>query len=308
MAWTRERDGHGRDHIGAGVAPLAVGGDREHFVGTTVAVTDLRDHLAELDRAALRLDELVAPLPHHARTVAGILELLDEARDLGLVALWGERVPDRGAQVEVLDPLGGPVGLDLVGRHAPHLLRVGLEEGAVEAPPEAGGDEPFEGRLVLRRPDPSPCVGQDAEHRLDDTEVAKRVEGAQRVVVELAVVVDAAHAGAHEEVLVGEDLVPEVSHRLHLREEAMSADVETPAVAGRGSADPAYDVVGFEHRGGASVPAEPVGRGESSRSRADHDGPCRRCRGLVVAHPTAPSQGRLEHTPPTWVTPHGDPE
>ena len=100
-----------------------------------------------------------------------------------------------------------------VGRDAPDLLGVGLEEGPVEAPAEAGGDPALEVVLVLGRPDPHPEVGQHAEERLDEAEVAQRVEGLERVVEVLAVVVDPAHPGPEHEVLVVEDLVPELLDR-----------------------------------------------------------------------------------------------
>ena len=79
-----------------------------------------------------------------------------------LVAPGQQRVDDGLAEREVLDALGRPVGLDLVGRHAPHLLGVGLEEDAVEAPAEARRRPALERGLVLRRPDPRPEVGADA--------------------------------------------------------------------------------------------------------------------------------------------------
>ena len=121
-----------------------------------------------------------------------------------------EGVPHRLEQREVLDPLGGPVGLDVGGRHAPDLLGVGLEEDPVEAPTEPRRGVALEGGLVGRWTQPHPRVGDDAADRLDQPEVAQCVERLEGVVVELAVVEDAAHPGAHEEVLVGQDLVPQV--------------------------------------------------------------------------------------------------
>ena len=100
----------------------------------------------------------------------------------------------------------------------------------------------------------------------------ERVEGLERVVEVLAVVEDAAHAGPQEEVLVGEDLVPEVLDGLHLGEEAVAADVEAPAVALDGAGDAADDVVGLEDGGADVVLGELVGRGEAGRTGADdHD-------------------------------------
>src|SRR5206468_4391847 len=98
-------------------------------------------------------------------------------------------------------------------------------------------DPSLEGALVLGRPDSRPQVGHDAEKRLPDAEVLQGVGRLEGVVVVLAVVVDAAHAGPEHEVLVLEDLVPQSLDLLHLREEAVAADVEAPAVALDGAAD-----------------------------------------------------------------------
>ena len=112
-----------------------------------------------------------------------------------LVALGAERVDDRVAEREVLDPLRGPVGLDLGGRHAPHLLGVGLEEDAVEAPAEAGDDPALEVVWSFGGRHPRPDVGRrrtGAPRRRP--RLRERVHALERVVEELASVVDAAHA------------------------------------------------------------------------------------------------------------------
>ena len=109
---------------------------------------------------------LGAGLPHHAGAVLGVLELLDEGGDLGLAALGQDGVHDRLAQVEVLHPLGGPVGRHVGDRHPPHLLGVGLEEGAVEAPPEPLHQPVLVVRLVLGRADAGPQVGEAEEEGL----------------------------------------------------------------------------------------------------------------------------------------------
>ena len=180
-----------------------------------------------------------AHLPHHAGAVLGVLELLDERGDVRLAALGQDGVDDRLAQVEVLDPLGRPVGRHVRHRHAPDLLGVGLEEGAVEAPAEAGHQPVLVVGLVLGRADAGPDVGEPAQDGLPQPEVAERVERLQRVVEELALVVDAAHAGPEHEVALGQDLVPEGLHLGDLGEEAVSAQVEAPAVALHGAADAA---------------------------------------------------------------------
>jgi hypothetical protein len=147
-----------------------------------------------------------------------------------------------------------------------------LKNVPIEAPPEAGGHPALEVGLILRRTDAHPDVAEHAPDRLDDAQVAERVGGAQRVVVELAVIEDAALAGPHHEVLVGQDLVPQRLDLGHLGEEAVPADIEAPAVAHLGAGDATDDVVGLlEDRRGNAVLVQLEGGGEAGRAGADHD-------------------------------------
>ena len=135
------------------------------------------------------LDQLAAALPHHPGAVLRVLELLDEAGDVLLVPLRAASGVDAPPlhEREVLDALGGPVGLDLGGRHAPDLLGVGLEEVPVEAPAEAGGDAALERCLVLRRADPRPEVRQHAAGPpRSRPRLRSAFDGLERVVEELA--------------------------------------------------------------------------------------------------------------------------
>ena len=61
------------------------------------------------------------------------------------------------------------------------------------------------------------------------------------------------------------------AHARHLGEEAVAADVEAPAVALDGAADPADDPVGLEHGGGDVVPGKLASGGEPRRACADDD-------------------------------------
>ena len=170
----------------------------------------------------------------------------------------------RLAQVEVLHPLGRPVGRHLGDRHAPHLLGVGLEEGAVEPPAEAGDQPVLVVRLVLGRPDAGPHVGEAAQDGLPQPQVPQRVDRLERVVVELALVVDPAHAGPQHEVALGQDLVPEGLHLGNLGEETVAAQVEAPPVPDHGAADAAHHVIGLEHDRVLPPLGQEIGRGEPS--------------------------------------------
>src|SRR5437763_10947702 len=119
--------------------------------------------------------------------------------------------------------------------------------------------------------DAHPEVRRHAPRRLDRSEVAQRVHRRDRVVVELAAVVDAAEPGPAQEVVASEDLEPEILDRLHLREEAMAADVEAPAVTLGGAADPADDGVGLEHGRGDPSLVQHVRRRETGGAGSDDD-------------------------------------
>ena len=258
---------------GACARPVAARDDGRHRVGTAVGVVHRGDLGLQHDVAARSGHLVRARLPHQPRPRLRVLELLDQAGDVLLVAARQERVDDRGGQVQVLDALRRPVGLDVGGRAPPQLLGVGLEEDAVEPPAEARGRPPLERRLVLGRAHPHPGVGQDAEDRLDEPEVAQGVHGAQRVVEQLPVVVDPAHPRAQDELVLGEDLVPQRLDLGHLGEEAVPADVEPPAVALRGAGDAAHHRVALQHRGGDPGLHQLVGGRQARRTGADdHDG------------------------------------
>src|SRR5581483_3487664 len=86
-------------------------------------------------------------LPHLTRSVAGVVELGDQRLDL-VAPVAEERRLGRAEEGQPLDPLGGPLSADLGGRHAPHLLRVRLEEMPVEALAEAVRDPILEAVLA----------------------------------------------------------------------------------------------------------------------------------------------------------------
>ena len=99
---------------------------------------------------------------------------------------------DGAHQVQVLDPLGGPVGRDRVGGHPPDFLGVRLEEDLEKLAAEPVDDPVLEAPLGLDRREPGLDVaGQDAAERTKP-ELPEGVDGLERIVEELAVVVDPA--------------------------------------------------------------------------------------------------------------------
>ena len=105
---------------------------------------------------------------------------------------------------------------------------------------------------------------------LDEAEVAQRLEGAQRVGVEPALVEDARQARPLDEV-VGQDLVPQRHDLARLREEAVAADVEQEALVIDRAAD-AADIgrILLDDVDAAAGLGELVGGGEPGRACADN--------------------------------------
>ena len=188
----RRRRNHvvGRDHALEHRAVLAAGDDGDRARALALGPRDLLDERLELDGAALLADLLRARLPHHARPVLRIVELIDQRRDLLRAFSRIQRVHDGTEEREVLDALRRPVRRQFAGVHAPHLLGVGLEEDAEKTLAETRGDPPVEVVLILRRPDLRPGVGTDAFGRFDHAQALERVAGLERVVEQLAPVVD----------------------------------------------------------------------------------------------------------------------
>ena len=83
-------------------------------------VLDPGNGVVEVHLAALPFDEFVTPFPHHPGPWRGY----SNSSMRLVISFWFVAVPridDRPEQVEVLDPLSRPVGLDLIGGNAPHF-------------------------------------------------------------------------------------------------------------------------------------------------------------------------------------------
>ena len=234
---------------------------------------------AHVDAAAALLHAGRGRVPHHAGTLARILERVDQGLDDLAVLLRtapraqrvAQRVRHRAPQVEALDALRGPVGRDLVAAHAPHLLGVGLEEDREQPLAELVGDPVVEALGIGGGEGLLVQVGEHAQRQLDVAEVVQRLEGLERIGEVVAVVVDARQPRALDEV-VGQDLLPEVDHLLRLGEEAVAADVEQEVLVAGGAAD-AADVgrIGLDHRRGDAALGQQVGGRQARRSGADHE-------------------------------------
>ena len=224
----------------------------------------------EAHLAAELLDAGGHGLPHLARAVARVLELVDQRLDL--VALVAEEGGLGGAEeAQALDALGGPLGAHLGGGDAPHLLGVALEEVGVEALAEAVGDPGLEVVLAALGLDRGPHVAQRAAHELDRAELLDDVGALERVVEVAPAPVDARHARAHEE-LVAHDLEPEVVDLLALGEEAVPAEVEAVALGVDDGLGQAADLlVGFQHDHAPAGLGEQVARGQAGGAAADDD-------------------------------------
>ncbi len=107
--------------------------------------------------------------------------------------------------------------------------------------------------------------------RLPQAQVAQCVERLEGVVVELALVVDPAHARAQHEVAFGEDLVPEGLDLGDLGEEAVASQVEAPPVALDGAADAPDDLVRLEDERALAALGQQVRRRQPTGARAGDD-------------------------------------
>src|SRR5262249_26345530 len=161
------------------------------------------------------------------------------------------------AEGEVLDPLRRPQCADLRARNPPHLFGVRAEERLVQPPAEARRHPLLE--RVRFRPPPTcrPQVRKGAPERLPEAEAPDDVLRRDRVREELAVVVDARESRPLDE-LGAENLLPQALDGLHLREEAVSAEIEPVAVELDRLRYAPHGSVGLEHRRGEPAPPEDI--------------------------------------------------
>ncbi len=216
-------------------------------------------------------------LPHHAGPAARVAEGLDQRLDRlagpGGRPPQAQRAPDAvhdgGEQVEALDALRRPIGRNLVARHAPHLLGVGLEEDGEELLAEIVADPGVEGLRCRDGPRLGPEIGAHAGRTGERPEVAQGFEGLERIAVELAAIEDARQPRPLDEI-VRQDLVPEIDDLARLGEEAVAADVEEVVLVVHRPADAADGVgVAFDHADVAPRLGQQVAGRQSGGAGAD---------------------------------------
>src|SRR5882672_12504301 len=193
----------------------------------------LVDRSPEEDGGSSLPADLRDALPHLARAIAWVAELVDQRRDdLASIfrrSAWEQRAANHQPEVQALDALRRPVGGQLLGADPPYLFRVGLEEDAEEPPPELVPHPVLEASGVLYRVDARPRVAGQAPHRFNRPEVPERVGSLDRISEKASAVIDPRQAPPVQH-LVAEDLGPEVFDLLVLGEEAVTADVEAIAL------------------------------------------------------------------------------
>ncbi len=168
--------------------------------------------------------------------------------------------------------------------HAPDLLGIGLEEDAEETGAELVRHPFLEIAGVRDGEEAALEIGEHARHGLEDAELHQRVAGLERVVEQLAAVIDArlARTVAH---VVAQELGPKPLDLARFGEEAVAADVEMEALIGRGLGDAAdIDGIPLQHRHRHALLAEQVGGREAGRPGADADDGAREG-GWHDAHP-----------------------
>src|SRR5262249_61761901 len=198
------------------------------------------------------------------------------------------------------DPLYGPLGPQLGAGHAPHLLRVCLEEDAEEPAAEAVSHPLLERQLARVGQDlPAQVAGED-EHRLPEPQLAQRVRESQRVREEPPIVVDARQPRPAKE-LCAEELLPHREHASRLGEEAMPAEVETESAVGLRAGQTADARPLLDHDRPSSAFHQLVRGCEPGRARPDHDELVIRAR---RTHRARTATWRLSHAYTKPTPPH----
>src|ERR1035438_7081686 len=149
------------------------------------------------------LDNVPSFLPHHARTFTRILKLMNQSLDYRLSRLrrFGfNRIPDQGEQREIFDPLGSPFRFNLVTGHTPYLLGISLKENLKQSLAETI-DYPRL-KVVLRLDLDGLCldVTQSTSHRFEDTKTKQRIHRLERILEELATIINSRGAGSSDEI------------------------------------------------------------------------------------------------------------
>jgi hypothetical protein len=243
-----------------------------HFNAGDLAtvVTNARHRRTKARLGATLGEPIAAAFPHHPRAEAWIVKRVDEAGDdLRSAESRAEQgIPHGLEQVEVLDPLRGPIGPDLRTWHAPHFFGVGAEEDLKQTAAEATAHPFFHVAILAGRLQAGAEIREDDPRRLNRAEPPKSIARPQRVVEESGPVVNAGQAWTLEQVRP-EYLLPDALDKGDLREEAMPPNVVSEALVSTGTRNAADGVVRLEHGGRDTEAIQLPRRRQSGRPRAD---------------------------------------
>jgi hypothetical protein len=171
----------------------------------------------------------------------------------------------------IVDSLRGPFGANLGAGDAPDLLRVGLEKNLVEPAAEPVRHPLLEILLDRVRTIMPFHVTEEDPERVDRPQPSQGIPGAERIIEEASVVMNAGQARDGDE-LLAQNLVPQLFDGPDLREEPVAADVEPETLVACRAGQPAHDVIRLED--GNPRPSflrQLVGGRQTGRTGADDD-------------------------------------
>src|SRR5690606_326597 len=150
---------------------------------------ELIDCRVQANLPAACVHALLKPFPHHSPAKPRIVETIDVRSRVTVVK---ERIHDRTVLRAILAALRCPICSNLRTRHAPDLLRIGLEELLIE-PLAKAIDHPVLEALLLGVwiLDTRLHIAQQHASTLDRAKVRQRIPDVDGVLVELAAIIDA---------------------------------------------------------------------------------------------------------------------
>ena len=178
-----------------------------------------------------------------------------------------------------------PVGRDLSATHSPNFFGVTLEEDIEEPFAELIAHPVLEIAWIAHRPEPGFEPGENAQKRPKNAELHQRFERLEGISEELAAVEDSRRPWSLQHV-VGQNLRPEIFHRLGFGEKPVSANVKVKTLVGGRSGDPAdVNRVQFQDGHIELVLGKQIRRRQSGWPGANNRDICFHC---FLGHPISP--------------------